>query len=375
MTTTSSKPGPLEKLKQLVTGHKSMDKDQLQNFGERQEDEQAYDSVDRGTSMIPLDRIVGSVGRYRDFDSQFNPKREEASRERIRAIAERMRSGRSLPPISLYQIKDDYFILDGHHRVTAAKNLGHTHIKACILELLPSSNTIENRLYIERTEFRDEAGLANTLDLTELGKFSRLKWQIEQHQVFLASQSHQETSYRQAAADWYRTIYQPLATIIAKSGLVKSFPGRTVDDLYLYISVHQWEKGSNRKYGIGIDKLIPKDMEEFRKKMAEHTEQEYPEMRREISAFILLNVDGQYEQRIFDKLAELEEVREIHSVHGSIDIIIKVVLTRDLLSSDAELLTQFLLSTIRQWKGVLATQTLLPGMAIVKGPRGGNRSL
>lgn len=368
MDTTPSKSTRFDFLKKLTSWatDREKDLDQLQSFGDRQESEQAYDSVDRGTSMVPLDRIIGSVGRYRDFDSQFNPVRNTAGDERAQAILKRMREGRSLPPVSLYQIKDDYFILDGHHRVMAAKELGHSHIKACILELLPSSDTLENRLYIEKTEFRDKAGLPKTINLTEFGQFAHLEWQIREHQAWLSAEKQQDISYRKAAADWYSTIYRPLASIIGKSGLVNSFTNRTVDDLYLYISVHQWEKGKSRKYGIGIDKLIPKDMEEFREKMTEHKEQEYPEMRREIVAFILLNVDGKYEQRIFDKLSEMEEVREVHSVHGSIDIIAKVVLTRDLLSSDAELLSQLLSGTIRQWKGVRSTQTLLPGVSVSK---------
>lgn len=366
MATTPSKSGPLNFLNKLNPWATPKDNNQLQSFGDRQESEQAYDSIDRGTSMVPLDRIVGSVGRYRDFDSQFNPIRDTAGDERLQAILKRMREGRSLPPVSLYQIKDDYFILDGHHRVTAAKELGQTHIKACILELMPSTDTLENRLYLEKTDFRDKAGLPKTINLTEFGQFPHLEWQIREHQAWLSEEKQQDISYKKAAADWYRTIYRPLATIIHNSGLVKSFTNRTVDDLYLYISVHQWEKGKSRKYGIGVDKLIPKDMEEFRAKMAEHKEQEYPEMRREIMAFVLLNVDGKHEQRIFDKLVALEEVREVHSVHGSIDIIAKIVLTRDLLSSDAELLSQFLTSTIRQWRGVRATQTLLPGIAVVK---------
>lgn len=370
MAITPSKPGPFNFLNKLNPWSQKDDEDQLQSFGDRQEKEQAYDSVDRGTSLVPLERIVGSVGRYRDFDSQFNPKRDNSGDERLRAIVQRMREGRSFPPVSLYQIKDDFFILDGHHRVTAAKELGHSDIRACILELMPSKDTLENRLYLEKTEFRDKAGLQRTIDLTEFGQFGHLEWQIREHQVWLSEETQQDIGYKKAAADWYRTIYRPLATLIDNSGLVRSFNNRTVDDLYLYISVHQWEKGKERKYGIGVDKLIPKEMEAFRAKMAEHKEQEYPEMRREIMAFILLNVDGKHEQRIFDKLVALEEVREVHSVHGSIDIIIKVVLTRDLLSSDAELLSQFLSTTIRQWRGVRSTQTLLPGMAVDKDAQG-----
>ncbi len=139
-----------------------------------------------------------------------------------------------------------------------------------------------------------------------------------------------------------------------------------MDDLYLYISVHQWEMGKKRKYGIGVDQLIPKDMQQFRREMAKHQEQKYPDLRPEMTVFILLNVDGRYEQRIFDKLLALDQVREVHSVHGSIDIIVKITLVRDLLSSDAELLSQFILSTIRKWTGVISTQTLIPGISKVK---------
>ena len=67
-----------------------------------------------------------------------------------------------MPPISLYQIKEDYFILDGHHRFRAARELGRSHIRSRIVELLPSKNTLENNLYIERIGFRDKAGLADS---------------------------------------------------------------------------------------------------------------------------------------------------------------------------------------------------------------------
>lgn len=366
MDSAPSKFNPFATLKKLIRGKKCHpENDCIQSFDERQETEEAYTSIKRGTQMVPIERIIGSVGRYHDFDSQFKPRGPESD-ERQDAIVKLMQAGRSLPPISLYQIKDDYFILDGHHRFTAARNLGHTHINACILELLPSKDTLENRLYIEKTEFRDRAGLSKTIDLTELGQFPLLDQQIKEHQEYLAKEKSQQITYQQAAADWYRSIYRPLATLIKNSGLVNTFKGRTVDDLYLYISVQQWIKGKSRKYGIGVDQLIPKNMEEFRKKMAEHTELEYPEMRREISVFILLNVDGQHEQKILDKLLELPEVREVHCVHGSIDIIIKVTLMRDLLTSDAEILSEFVQSTIRSWKGVLSTQTLLPGFSKIK---------
>lgn len=361
-----SKFNPLRYLNKLSGEDDDQANANVQSFNVRQEDEEAYESIKRGTSMVPLEKITGSVGRYHDFDNQFRTRNGRRD-ERLSNIIKAMREGKQMPPISLYQIKDDFFILDGHHRFKAAQELGHTEIHSRIVELIPTKNTLENRLYLEKTEFRDKAGLAQSIDLTELGQYHHLENQIREHRPFLEKELGKTVSYQEAAGDWFTTIYQPLAAIIDERGLVKSFPGRTVADLYLYISIHQWVMGKKRKYGIGVDQLIPKDMEEFRREMAQHQEKKYPEMRPQMTVFILLNVDGRYEQRIFDKLLALDQVREVHSVHGSIDIIIKVMLERDLLSSDAELLSQFILSTIRKWTGVISTQTLIPGISKVKG--------
>lgn len=334
-------------------------------FSTRQQDEDAYESIKRGTSMVPLEKIVGSVGRYHDFDKQFRQAGGKKD-ERLQAILKAMKAGKSMPPIALYQIRDEYYIIDGHHRFKASQELGHTEIRSRIVELISSKNTLENRLYLEKTEFRDRTGLANSIDLTELGQYGQLVKQIDEHVQFLNREKGEEISFEDAASDWYSTIYQPLIGIIKEKGLVNSFPGRTIDDLYLYISLHQWEMGKKRKYGIGVDQLIPNNMEEFRREMAHHKKQKYPDMHPEMTVFILFNVDGRHEQRIFDKLLALDEVREVHSVHGSIDIVVKVTLVRDLLSSDGEMLSQFC-NTIRKWPGVISTQTLIPGLSKVKG--------
>ncbi|WP_051309485.1 Lrp/AsnC ligand binding domain-containing protein [Desulfogranum japonicum] len=337
----------------------------LQLFDTVQQSEQAYESIHRGVREIPLLQIVGTVGRYHDFDNQFRPKRE-GENSRLDGIRRAMVKGRLMPPVSLYQIKEDYFILDGHHRVAAARELGHTHIRACIVELLPGADSLENRLYLEKISFRDKSGQTETLELTEPGQFVHLEKQIQDHQQFLKDHEAQDFTFKQAAADWSRTIYRPLKAMIEKSGLVHSFPGRTVDDLYLYISTYQWEKGAARNYGIGIDRLIPQNMEAFRELMIDRTEAQYPDMKREITFFVLMNVEGRYEDQIMDKLYAQPEVDEIHSVHGSIDMVVKVTLQRDLLASDAELISEFTQRAMRTLKGVRSTQTLIPGVSKIK---------
>ena len=334
-------------------------------FRENQECEGAFDHVDRGICSVPLAQIVGSVGRYHDFDSQFKLK-DHVPPDRLLSIKQAMREGKSLPPVKLYQIKDEYYVLDGNHRIAAAKEFGRSEIMAKIVEFIPSSNTLENIIYREKSDFMAQTGLTHSLEISEVGQFPYLLEQVESHRSFLAGSEKPGATLQQAAEDWYTTIYQPLVGIIAKGNLLPSFPGRTLDDLYAYISFHQWEKGRRRSYGIGIDKLIPKDMEAFREKMATLNKEEYPEMLRSITAFIMMNVEARRELKVVDKLFMLPEVKEVHSVHGSIDILAKIALTRDLLSSDAEVIGQFVHENIRQIDGIISTQTLIPGTSKIK---------
>ena len=202
--------------------------------------------------------------------------------------------------------------------------------------------------------------------MTEIGQYQHLLKQIQHHNAFLKQSQTEPVSLTRAALDWYQTIYQPLLTLIQRSRLLEAFPKRTAADLYTYISSHQWEKDQPRTYDKGIEHLIPHNMEEFRKTMLEKQEFEYPEMQREITVFVLMNVSGKKETRVIEKLFALQEVQEVHSVHGNVDIIVKILLKRDLLSSDAETISRFVNNHIRQLPGVINTQTLIPGLSKVK---------
>lgn len=338
------------------------------SFNDRRQSEAAFDSRIRGIRTVPIERIVGSVGRYQDFDDRFRLKPHVPS-ERLQRIKEALREGRLLPPVKLYQIKDDYYVMDGNHRIAAAKELGHDEILADIIELIPSPTTLQNLVFRDRADFLDRTQLKGEIQLTEVGQYAHLLKQIEDHRAYLQQERTDGLSLDAAAQDWYKTIYRPLCEIIRRGHLLESLPGRSIADLYAYISVHQWETGRRRRYGSGIDELIPDDMEAFRKKMMEMKDCDYPEMRRGITAFVLMNVQGKKELKVVDKIYELEEVREVHSVHGDIDILVKIVLSRDLLSSDAEVISQFVHEKIRQLPGVISTKTLIPGYSKIKDDR------
>ena len=100
--------------------------------------------------------------------------------------------------------------------------------------------------------------------------------------------------------------------------------------------------------------------------MIEKSTPDYPEMKRTITTFILIDVNTKTEMRIIDKLFALDEIQEVHSVHGTIDILIKVVLRRDFLASDAEIIAEFVDQNIRKISGITRTQTIIPGISRVK---------
>jgi len=338
---------------------------EIKSFKDQQNLEEAHDSRDRGIRSVALDQIVGSVGRYKDFDSQFRLK-QRASSERLQWIKNAMRQGRNLGPVKLYQIKNEFYILDGNHRIAAAKELGQDEILAHIVELVPTDNSLQSIRYRERAEFADRTKLPVDINVTEVSQYAHLLDQISEHRNFLQQASEKAVSFEDAAQSWFKTIYRPLCNIIKKGRLGESFPERTIADLYAYITLHQWKEGRKRHYGIGIGKFIQNDMEAFRKKMVELKDCEYPEMQRGITVFILMNVQAKKEIKLMDKIYELEPVREIHSVHGDVDILVKVELTRDLLSSDAEIISQFVHEKIRQLPGIISTTTLIPGTSKIK---------
>ena len=116
----------------------------------------------RGLQHIPLDRIVGSVGRYQDFNRTFLPYKTD---ERWQRIDQAWQRGEQLPPIEVYQVDDVYFVSDGNHRVSVARANGATHIDAYVTEfespvpLEPDTDLDDLIVKQEQVEFLEETRL------------------------------------------------------------------------------------------------------------------------------------------------------------------------------------------------------------------------
>ena len=87
----------------------------------------------RGLQTVPVDRIVGSTDRFRDFDRAFRPRRDHTA-ARWQSVARADAEGKALPPVQLYQVGGAYFVRDGHHRVSVARTRGRQYVDAEVIE-------------------------------------------------------------------------------------------------------------------------------------------------------------------------------------------------------------------------------------------------
>lgn len=108
---------------------------------------------DLGIQRVPLERIVGS-GRTRDFDLVFNPKRRDPEGRWLQ-IAQANLKGVNLPPPRLLKIDQSYLVIDGNHRVSVARAMGRTFIKAAVAEI--EVENIEPKPACSRLGFRIKA--------------------------------------------------------------------------------------------------------------------------------------------------------------------------------------------------------------------------
>ena len=206
---------------------------------------------DQGLKEIPLDAIVGSVGRYADFTRRFLP-RKDADQERWARVQTRFTDLEGLPPIEVYQIGEAYFVRDGNHRVSVARQLGASHIQAYVTEvqtrvsLSPDDQPDDLIRKAEYASFLDWSQLDELrpdadVTLTAPGQYQALREHIEVHRHYLGLEKEHAVPLEEAVQNWYDTVYLPVVGAIRKLGVLQEFEGRTETDLYLWVSEYRAE--------------------------------------------------------------------------------------------------------------------------------------
>jgi hypothetical protein len=236
-------------IRQLLRLFREKPDETLLSFDQVQQLIRDRGEIDRGTQLIDISKIIGSVGRYRDFDRAFLPL-SGADAERWKRLDVAMNELRDLPPIDVYQIGDVYFVRDGNHRVSVAKANGLDALEARVTEvpalvpLTPETDVDDLIIKTEYAQFLRETRLDETrpdqrIELTEPGRYEILLEHIQVHRYYLGLRWDREPSMAEAATSWYDNVYLPVVQAIKESGVLEEFPQRTEADLYIWVAYHR----------------------------------------------------------------------------------------------------------------------------------------
>lgn len=206
----------------------------------------------KGLHDIPLDKIVGSVGRFNEFTNTFLPKTTDM-RERWSRVYAKMNSMEGVPPIEVYKVDDVYFVRDGNHRVSVARQIGAKTIQAHVTEL-PTEVDLEPGMTLEDLDaaaayinFLEETELKRTrphhisIQLSQSSAYQELLGHIYLHGQVMEQISGNPVRMSEAAANWYDNVFRPAVTLIRKYDVLeqtREAHKHTEADLYLWMVDH-----------------------------------------------------------------------------------------------------------------------------------------
>ncbi len=211
----------------------------------------ATNAIDRGLQDIPVDKIVGSVGRYKDFTRGFLPK-SDADRERWARVKTAVEDLTGVPPIEAYKLGDAYFVIDGNHRVSIAQRIGAPTISGYVKEVdtrvpvQPDDDPIDIILKARYVRFLEKTNLDKLrphvdLLMTFAGQYRLILEHIDVHQYYMGLNAGYEIAYEDAVTSWYDHVYLPVVALVRKQGILRYFPDRTEADMYVLLAEHRAE--------------------------------------------------------------------------------------------------------------------------------------
>lgn len=203
----------------------------------------------RGMKTVLVEQIAGSLNRYHEFDRAFLPKEDQLA-GRWTKVDRAFYEDIHLPPVVLYKVGEVYFVVDGHHRVSVAREQGQEFIEAEVRECATRVNITSDirpedlEILGAKVDFLERTGLDNihsdvNIQVTIPDGFTRMLEHIAVHRYFMGLDFKRDISDQEAVAHWYDTVYMPIVTIIRKSGMLDEFPDKTEGDLYLWALDHQ----------------------------------------------------------------------------------------------------------------------------------------
>jgi hypothetical protein len=203
----------------------------------------------RGIQTVRIDEIAGSLNRYQEFDRVFLPASDQLA-ERWQSVNRAFYKDISLSPVVLYKVGQVYFVVDGHHRVSVARQQGQIFIEADVRECATRVNLtadikpedleiLHSKVhFLERTSLDTLIPKAN-IKVTVPDGFDRMLEHIAVHHYFMGIDLKRDITEEEAVKHWYKTVYMPIVKVVRATGILNEFPEKTEGDLYLWVLDHQ----------------------------------------------------------------------------------------------------------------------------------------
>lgn len=236
--------------------------------------------VYKGMQVVPVNLIVGSEGRYKDFDNHFFPKSvflktrwEHVDMAHIQDVV--------LPPISLYELGGLYFVRDGNHRVSVAKARGVENIDAEVVSLqseiklkagsskedmIKQVLNYEKRVFYSETNFGDITDYWR-LDFSTPGQYDVIYNHILTHRYYINMGIQTEIPFEDAVLSWFNNVYLPVINSLQSHHILRMFKKRTISDLYIYL-IKYWDE---LKQKFGNDFSLDAAVTDFKKNYKKDT--------------------------------------------------------------------------------------------------------
>lgn len=232
-----------------------------------------------GLQDIPLDHIVGSVGRYQDFTRAFFPRWDDLQ-DRWQRIDRLVTTGADLPPVELYKVGQVYFVRDGNHRVSVARQHSFPTIGAHVWEyetqvpLEPDTTDVDDLLcrtaraaFLKRTHI-DRLCPDLRIELTQPDGYEDLLYEIKAFQQILCKVDEREVPFDEAVVLWGEMRYTPIVEIILQRDVLQEFPGRTETDLYLWLCRNQKELAVRHEHQVLMEEAADDLAARFSEKLS-----------------------------------------------------------------------------------------------------------
>ena len=245
--------------------------DQLIDFSSVEPNLGHVSEIRRGVMAIPIKKIVGSIGRYRDFNQEFLPRSKRHDAKYV-SILSAVQEGVELPPVQVYQVQDKFFVIDGHHRISVAKfEQKKEFIDAEIFEVkfdfvldpkkkykVSTEEATSFLIGIEAEVFQRKTHLRNTilaypLKVTELTSFSKLYEEIINFRKNYENGALAGKDVIYASFIWYENRFMPAVRTILEDDLLQRFPARTYTDLYVWVNLHKYFLSQKAGHDVGFD--------------------------------------------------------------------------------------------------------------------------